>query len=610
MSRTRPTVAIRSIAMQERELRELVEEVRAGKLPRRSFIQQMVSVGLTAPMASMMLMHYGIAQAQPMPAYKPTKRGGGGPLKVLWWQGATLLQPHFANGTKDQEGSRIFYEPLGVWDNDGNLIPILAAEVPSRENGGVAADGKSVTWKLKRDVKWHDGKPFTADDVVFTWEFARDPATAAVTSAIYKDVMVTKVDAYTVKVAFPNPTPFWGTAFMADTGMIIPKHVFAPYIGAKSREAPANLKPVGTGPYKFVDFKPGDIVRGEINTNYHMPNRPFFDTIEMKGGGDAPSAARAVLQTGEYDYAWNLQVEDDVLKRLEDGGKGQTSIAPGGNIEFMALNVTDPWNEVDGERASIKSKHFAFSDPKVREAMALLIDRESMQKFLYGRTGVATANFLNNPPKYRSPNNKMEFNIDKANQMLDAAGWKKGADGIREKGGKKMKFVYQTSVNSLRQKEQAVVKQACQKAGIDLELKSVVASVFFSSDVANPDTYTKFWCDMEMYTTTQTNPDPERFMDQYLTHEVSSKANKWQGRNISRYVNPEYDKLYEAAKSELDPAKRAALFIRMNDMVVQNHGIIPLINRPKVQGVNTKVVASPSGWDLDLCLLQNWYREA
>ena len=96
--------------------------------------------------------------------------GGGGALKVLWWQGATLLQPHFANGTKDQEGSRIFYEPLAVWDAEGNLVPILAAEVPSRDNGGLSADGKSVTWKLKKGVTWHDGAPFTADDVVFSVE--------------------------------------------------------------------------------------------------------------------------------------------------------------------------------------------------------------------------------------------------------------------------------------------------------------------------------------------------------------------------------------------------------------------------------------------------------
>ena len=107
--------------------------------------------------------------------------------------------------------------------------------------------------------------------------------------------------------------------------MLIPKHLFADYSGAKSRDAPTNLKPVGTGPYKFVDFKPGDMVRGEINSSYHMPNRPYFDSIEIKGGGDAISAARAVLQTGEYDFAWNLQVEDEILQRLEKGGKGKVA---------------------------------------------------------------------------------------------------------------------------------------------------------------------------------------------------------------------------------------------------------------------------------------------
>jgi peptide/nickel transport system substrate-binding protein len=594
--------------MQEREMRDLIEQVREGALARRGFIQRMVALGLTAPMASMMLMDAGIAQTPAAPAYKPTKRGGGGALKALWWQGTTLLQPHFANGTKDQEGSRIFYEPLAVWDNDGNLVPILAAEIPTKENGGILEGGKVVRWRLKKGVTWHDGKPFTADDCVFTWEFARNPASACVTIGVYKDVTVTKVDSHTILVSFPKATPFWATAFVAAEGMVIPKHLFEPYIGAKSREAPTNLKPVGTGPYKFVDFKPGDMVRGQLNPAYHLPNRPYFDTIEMKGGGDATSAARAVLQTGEYDYAWNLQVEDEVLKRMEAGGKGKAFVVPSGDIEFIMLNLTDPWTEVDGERASVNSKHFAFSDPKVREAMGLLADRKSIQEFIYGRTGIATANFLNAPPKFRSPNTKMDFNIDKANQILDAAGWKKGADGIREKGGKKMKFVYQTSINSTRQKEQAIVKQACQKAGIDLELKSVTASVFFSSDVGNPDTYGKFWADMQMYTTTMTQPDPERFMDQFSSSEVSAKANKWQGRNIARWRNEEYDRIYKSAQVELDPVKRAALFVKMNDLVVGDNIVIPLVSRPRVRGVNARLVTVLSGWDLDFSQLHNWYR--
>ena len=268
--------------------------------------------------------------------------------------------------------------------------------------------------------------------------------------------------------------------------MIIPKHLFADYIGGKSRDAPTNLKPVGTGPYQFVDFKPGDMVPAKLNPDYHVANRPYFDTLEVKGGGDAVSAARAVLQTGEYDYAWNMQVEDEILLRLESGGKGKVSIVPTGNIEFIMLNVTDPAVEVDGERASIKTKHPLFSDPAVRQAINLLIDRGSIEKFIYGRTAVATANFLNNPERFRSKNTKFEFNIEKANQILEAAGWKKGADGIRAKDGKPLKFVFQTSINAPRQKTQAIIKQACQKAGIDIELKSVVGSVFFSPTPPTP----------------------------------------------------------------------------------------------------------------------------
>jgi peptide/nickel transport system substrate-binding protein len=596
--------------MDERELRELIDEVKRGRLSRRHFVQTMVGLGLTAPLAAQMLASAGVAHAQTSKlTYKPTRRGGGGALKVLWWQGATLLNPHFAVGTKDQDGSRIFYEPLASWDPDGNLSPVLATEIPTVQNGGVARDGRSVTWKLKKGVAWHDGKPFTADDCLFTWEFAADPATASVSIGTYKDIKVDKVDSHTVKVTFAKPTPFWADPFVGVRGMVIPRHLFEPFKGAKSREAPHNLKPVGTGPYRFVDFKPGDIVRGELNPNYHQPNRPFFDTIEMKGGGDAVSAARAVIQTGEFDYAWNMQVEDEILKRMEQGGKGKASIVAGGNIEHIQLNNTDPWKDVDGERSSLKTTHPFLTDPAVRQALNLLVDRASVQEQIYGRTGIATANFLNQPPRFQSKNTRYEFNVDKANQILDAAGWKKGSDGIRAKDGKKLKVVYQTSINAPRQKNQAIVKQACAKAGIDVEIKSVTASVYFSSDVANPDTYTKFYTDIQMYTTTMTQPDPELFMNQFTSWEVASKANKWQGRNITRWRNDEYDKTYRAAETELDPVKRAALFIKMNDLVIQNVVVIPVVFRPRVAAVSNRMHVEQSGWDSDFWNLANWYRE-
>src|SRR5689334_16100509 len=160
-----------------------------------------------------MLAHSGVAVAAEQPVYKPIRRGGGGSLKLLWWQAPTLLNPHFAVGGKDYAASRIFYEPLAGWDADGNLRPVLAAEVPTLDNGGLGEDGKSVIWKLKQGVKWHDGQPFTADDCVFTWEYAKDPATAAATIGAYKDANVVKMDDHTVRVEFARPTPFLGQSF-------------------------------------------------------------------------------------------------------------------------------------------------------------------------------------------------------------------------------------------------------------------------------------------------------------------------------------------------------------------------------------------------------------
>ncbi len=595
-------------ALDARALGEWADDVRAGRLPRREFVGRLAALGVAAPAASALLAFAGVAHAQSQPAYKPTRRGGGGALKLLFWQGPTLLNPHFAIGAKDQEGCWLFYESLARYDADANLAPVLAAAIPSRANGGIAADGRSVTWTLKKGVRWHDGRPFTADDVVFNFAYATDPQTAATTIADYDNIAAaTRIDDQTVRFDFKKPSPIWDKSANVT---LVPKHVFAAYAGAKSRDAPANLQPVGTGPYRFVDFKPGDIVRAELNRDYHAPNRPHFDSVELKGGGDAPSAARAVLQTGEYDFGWNLQVEDDVLTRLEASRKGRVVACPGGDVEVININHADPWSEVDGERSSPRSHHPILSDAAVREALTLLLDRKSIHTFVYGRAGVATPNILNNPARLNSPNVKDEFSVERANAVLDAAGWSRGSDGIRQKRGRRLKFLFQTSINSVRQKVQSIYKQSCAKAGIELELKAIAASVFFSSDVGNPDTYGKFLADLEMYAVAGRPPDPDTFMQWFVSAQIASKANKWQGVNRGRYRNDEYDRLYRQSQVELDPMKRTALLIAMNDLVCREHAIIPVVYRPSIYGVGRQLVAPLSGWDSALSSIAEWYAEA
>src|SRR5215469_10615564 len=241
--------------MDDHAIHELVREVKAGRLSRRHFVRTIVGLALSAPMATQLLASAGIARAQSSPSsFSPTRRGGGGRLRSLAVSAPTLLNPRLALGLKDWAASRIFYEPLASFDAEGDLIPILAREIPTVENGGVAKDGLSVTWKLKQGVTWHDGQPFSADDVVFNWEYVADPATGSPRLGVVQDLeRVEALDPHRVRLVFKRPTPFW-PLFFCGYDMIIPKHVFAAYRGARAREAPANLKPIGTGPYRHVDF--------------------------------------------------------------------------------------------------------------------------------------------------------------------------------------------------------------------------------------------------------------------------------------------------------------------------------------------------------------------
>jgi len=598
--------------MDEQAIRELVNDVRRGRVSRRRFVQAMLGVGLTAPMAAQILRAAGLAEAQPKPSTAvPTRRGGGGAVRMLYWAAPTLLNPHLAVAPKDFESSQLFYEPLADIDTEGTIVPVLAAETPSVANGGVAPDGTWVQWRLKRGVAWHDGRPFTADDVIFTWQYAADPATAAPSAGSYQGIdRIERIDDHTVKLVFKRPTPYWADAFCSAAGMVLPRHVFETFKGGKSREAPANLRPVGTGPYRFVDFKPGDILHAEINSAYHVANRPFFDTVEMKGGGDPVSAARAVLQTGQYDYGWGLNMEDEILRRLEQSAKGRVVIGRTANMEYIQLNQTDPWREIDGERASVKAVHPFLTDPNVRSALALLVDRAGIQSEIWGRQADTTANFMNRRP-FVSPNTRWEFSVDKANAVLDAAGWPRGTDGIRAKDGKRLKILFQAVNQPIRQKVQAIVKQACSRAGIECELKAVVGSVYFSSDPGNADTESHFYSDLQLSSKILRQPDPQAFMRAFCSWEIAQKANKWAGANLARWRNDEYDRLWRSAETEMDPVKRAAQFIRMNDLVIQHVVVIPVIIRHAVFAVGNAI----RGFDFSpfsgpLWRLVYWSREA
>ncbi|ELS05426.1 ABC-type dipeptide transport system, periplasmic component [Xenococcus sp. PCC 7305] len=533
-------------------------------------------------------------------------------LKLLYWQAPTILNPHLSTGFKDSEASRITLEPLASFNNDGELIPFLAAEIPSVENGGVAADGKSVTWKLKQNIKWSDGQPFTAKDVIFTYEFVTNPQVAAVSGGIYEVVSsIEAIDDYTIKVNFQDVNPAWYLVFVGAEGMILPQHIYQNYNGANSREAPANLQPVGTGAYRVVEFKPGDTVIYEANPEFRAAEKLGFTQVELKGGGDATSAARAVLQTSDADFAYNLQVEAQLLQELESAGQGKVVSNFGALMERLVINHTDPNRATeDGERSSVEFPHPFFSDRKVRQALTFAIDRETIAQQLYGVTGQATANFLVAPQQYVSTNTSYEYNPELATQLLDEAGWQDtNGNGTRDKNGVEMSIVFQTSVNPLRQKTQAIIKRDLQALGIEVELKSIDASVYFSSDPSSEDTVERFYADLQMYTTGNTNPDPGTYMQFYLCESVPQKSNGWQGNNRARYCNEKYDALWRQANKELDSKQREQLFIEMNDLLVNEAVVIPLVHRANVTAFSNDVTGYElTPWDMRTWDIMNWQR--
>ncbi len=534
-------------------------------------------------------------------------------LRLLYWQAPTILNPHLSTGFKDAEASRITLEPLASFNSEGRLIPFLAAEIPTLENGGIAADGKSVTWKLKQNVKWSDGEHFTAEDVVFTYEFIANPQVGSVSAGTYDIVeSVEAIDDYTVKVNFKDVSPAWHLVFVGVSGMILPQHVYQQYNGSNARGAPTNLKPIGTGAYRVVEFRPGDTVIYEPNSEFRQVEALSFERVELKGGGDATSAARAVLQTGDADYAYNLQADASVLQQLEAAGQGIVVTNYGGLMERIIINHSDP-NKVapSGERSSVKFPHPFFRDPQVREALALAIDRDTIAEQLYGITGKATPNFIVAPEQYVSNNTSYEHNFDLANQLLDEAGWKDtNGNGIRDKNGTEMQILFQTSINSLRQKTQTVVKQSLQSIGVGVELKSIDPSVYFSSDPSNNETTGHFYADLQMFTAGNMTPDPTAYLKLYTCEQIPQKVNNWSGNNNSRYCNPEYERLWQQSTSELDFAKRKKIFISLNDMLVDGHHVIPLVHRADVVAFSNDISGYEfTPWDLRTWDIANWRRE-
>ncbi|WP_417262097.1 peptide ABC transporter substrate-binding protein [Celeribacter sp.] len=542
------------------------------------------------------------------------ERGADGHVNIIYYQAPSTMNPYLSGGTKELESASLVLEPLARYDETGAIVPFLAESVPTVENGGVSEDLTTITWKLKEGLKWSDGSDLTSEDVKFTWEYCTSEGGGCSQSEKYNDVVsVETPDALTVIVTFGVPKPFPYGPFVGAQAPIVQKAQFANCTGeAMASCTDQNFAPIGTGPFVVDEFKTNDVVSLSANPNYRDPAKPAFATATLKGGGDAQSAARSVLETGEFDYAWNTQVAPDLLEAMLAKGQGQLVSAYGTLVERIMVNLTDPNPALGDERATAAHPHPFLSDIAVRKALSMAIDRALLTEIGYGDAGRPTCNVLPAPEIYKSTANDacLTQDIEGAKAVLEEAGWvDSDGDGIREKDGVKLSLLFQSSTNAIRQDFQAIIKQWWEEIGVETELRNIDASVFFGGDAGSPDTFQKFYADVEMYANNFDGTDPEAYMANWECVQAPRPETQWQGNNMPRFCAEEYDALVAEMAETGDINERAELAKSMNDMLMQEYVIIPLVDRGRLSAhANSLGGVILNTWDSELWNAADWYR--
>lgn len=539
-------------------------------------------------------------------------------LTIRYWQAPTLPLPYLSRGDKDADAAAITLEPLANYDPDGNLAPKLAAEIPSVANGGVSQDLRSITWRLRPGLKWSDGSDMTADDVAFTWRYCADAQTGCASIDSFAGVAsVTADDAHTVTISFDAPTPYPYGVFVGATMPIISWAQFAECAGAAARTAACaevNAAPLGTGPYRIVEFTANEGAVYERNP-FYRGDAPHFDRVVLQGGGDADGAARAALETGEADFAWNLQIEPDALRELEANGIGTAHTAFASQVERIVVNQTNPDPELGDDRSEYldgTNPHPFLTFTPIPQAMSMAIDRMEIAERLYGFAGEPTCNIVAAPARYASAANDdcLTQDIAAAKALLDANGViDTDGDLVREYNGVPLRITYQTTSNAIREETQRLIRGWWRQIGIDADLVRHDAAAFFGGDPRQEDaSYLRFFADVQMYTDSS-GVDPQRGLSAGLCDSIETRANAWASGNNARACNAEFDALFaELARTPIG-AEREALVKRLNDIIVQNYYQIPLVNRGIVSAtLNTLQGVRFNAWDSQLWNIAEWHR--
>ncbi len=545
--------------------------------------------------------------------------GEGGDLTLLQWQAPSQANAHLSSGTKDVLASSLVLEPLANIGPDGEIVPRLAAAIPTIENGGISEDLTTITWTLQDCIMWSDGTQLSADDVVFTWEYCADELTGCTTAdSIGAVSKVVAIDDLTVEITFDAPTPYPFEPFVGHGTPILQRAQFSACVGEGSAAcSDQNFMPIGTGPFMITALSPEDIVVAEINPMYRgvSEGKPFFSDVVIQGGGDAESAARSVA-IGEADYAWNMQISPDVLGTIiTDDSAAGLKLSFTSSVEHININQTN--NRAEGDDASNYPGNphpILFQNLELVEALSLAIDRDLIVEIGYGDAAIPTCNMWNvGVQNSTNLNWCLTQDIDRANQILDDAGYADtDGDGIRETpDGLPLSFTYATSVNAVRQSTQDIVKSNWSEIGVDVEMQAVEASIFFDGTNADQSIW-RFPTDMEMFTNLPGSPAPEPYLGGWTTENIPTLETAWGGSNIPRLQSEEFDDIIsQLEQTPMSDPVRNDLAIRANDILSFEGGaVIPLALRGSLSAASNEIqnIGDLNGWDSEYWNIADWTR--
>ena len=549
--------------------------------------------------------------------------GEGGHLLLLQWQAPSQANPYLSTGTKDIQAGSMVLEGLAEYNTEGEIVPALATEVPTVENGGISEDLTQITWTLQDGLLWSDGTPLTADDFVFTWEYCIDEATGCISPAFGDVTEVTAVDDTTVQVTFDAAKPWPYVPFVGATEPVLQRAQFQDCVGAAATGCTdQNFRPVGTGPFVVTELRPEDTVLYEMNPNYRkIPDgKPFFGTAEIKGGGDAEATARSVLEIGEADYAWNLQVAPEILEPMEAAGNGTVLVGFNTSVEHISLNQTDPDadppSEYQGDPLAPTggTNPYFYQNQVLHDALSMAINRQEIVDVAYGAAGESTCNLWPVPGPALSTNNDwcLTQDIEAANALLDENGYEDtDGDGIRETpDGLPLEWDFVTSTNAVRQSTQDLVAVYWEQIGVATNMRNEDASLFFDGTAASDASIWKFFSDIQMYTNSAVGSDAQGYFAAIRSDDIPNSENSWGGGNVYRLANEEFDATFtELAAANLTDPVRNELIIQLNDLAVQ-YAIIPLTNRGSVSAFSNSLdgYVDVNGWDSEFWNIEDWTR--